>query len=365
MRAVLIRDYGDASVEEVPEPRPDEGEVLVEVERVQLSVTECRLYQGAEVAHHEQVSDRLAEGPSRLFGHEFCAKVREIGDEVTSLAVGDRVYAPGKIPCGTCRQCRTGFQLYCSDRTYIGYDIPGALAQYTVIPEVALCPVPETVSAAEVAAMQPLASAALCVHEAETTPGETVAVVGAGVMGTHCGELARLEGADRAIAIDIDPAKLDIADSAGMETIDATTQDPVQAVRGMTDGVGADTVYEAVGGDQRHATRGTDPLAQAIEIARPGGRVVQVGHIAGEIRLDPRTIRAKSLDWINPVAGQTAFTPNATTGERVARLVASGDVTVEAFVSHELAGLDEFETAVAVTLDKRSHDALGPAQLIL
>ncbi len=365
MQAVVCHGFGESTVEEVPEPEPAADEVLLATDRVQLSVTECNLYYGNEIAHYEVIRDCIEAGDGRLFGHEFCGTVRETGEEVEAFEPGERVYAPGKIPCHDCRQCRTGFELHCPDKTYIGYDIPGALAEYAALPAEALCSVPEGVSDAEAAAMQPLASAQLTVDEAPIDTGDVVAVVGTGVMGFQCAQLATLEGAGRVFVIDVDPEKLAIAERHGLVPVDATQSDPVERISAATDGIGADVVFEAVGGEQSDATGGSEPLAQAFSLARNGGSVVQVGYIIGDVTVSPRTLRSKSADWLNPTTGVTAYTPNATTGEHVADLVADGRVSIEEYITHELEELEQFERAVEMTMNKADYDARGPTQLVL
>jgi threonine dehydrogenase-like Zn-dependent dehydrogenase len=365
MKAVVCHGFGDSTIEEVPDPTPGPEEVLLEIERVQLSVTECNLYYGNEIAHYEAVRDRLASGSARLFGHEFCGTVLETGTSVDGFLPGERVYAPGKIPCHSCQQCRTGFELHCPNKTYIGYDIPGALAERAAFPAEALCAVPDTVSNAEITAMQPLASAQLTVDEAPIDSGDVVAVIGAGVMGYQCAQLATLQGAGQVIAVDVDPEKLDIAKRRGLTTVNAAETAPADRILSETDGIGADVVFEAVGGDQSDAIGGSDPLAQAFGAVRTGGSVVQVGYIIGDVTFHPRQLRSKSVDWINPVTGVTAHTPNATTGEHVADLVADDRVSIDEYITHELDGLERFEEAVEITMHKADHGARGPAQLVL
>lgn len=365
MRALRCHDFGEARVDEIDRPDPGPGEVLVRPRRVQLSVTECDLYRGREVAHYDEVAARLEAGPARLFGHEFCAEVVERGDGVEAVAVGDRVYAPGKIPCGDCRFCDAGHAVHCANQGAVGFDRPGALAEYVALPTAPLATLPEGVSDAEGAAMQPLASAVLCVRDAGVDTGDVVAVVGTGVMGHQVGQLALRAGASEVHAVDVDPEKLSLAAANGLDPIDATEVDPVGAVRERTDGVGADLVVEAVGGDQNDAADGDDPLAQAFRMVRPGGAVLQVGHVVGDLAVRPRDLRAKSVDWINPTRGATHLSPTVHSGAYAARLVADGRVSIEEYVTHEFEGLDAFEELVAVTTDKPEHGALGPPQLVL
>lgn len=365
MEAVVCHDFEESRVEDVPRPEPAPNEVLIEVQRVQLSVTECNLYYGHEIAHYETIESRLADGPSRMFGHEFCGVVVEAGDEVTELAVGDRVYAPGKIRCDECRFCKTGYGVHCPNKEYIGYARPGALAEFVALPTEPLAKLPDGVTDAEGAAMQPLASCLLCVRDAHIETGDVVAVFGTGVMGNQAGQLALQEGANTVYAIDVDPRKLDIARKNGLRPLDATETDPVAEIRGAMNGIGADVVVEAVGGAQSHGTEGDDPLAQVYRAVRSGGKLLQVGHIIGEVSIHPRRIRSKSIDWIHPTSGATYLNPNVHSGAHAAELVAQDRVSIDDYTTHELEGFSSFEEAVEITLQKGDYDTLGPVQIVL
>lgn len=364
MRAVVCSDFGSSQVVTVERPTPGPDEVVVEVRRVQLSVTECQLYRGKRVAHYETVARRLEAGDAKLFGHEFCAEVVETGSDVERLSVGDRVYAPRKIPCGSCAYCRAGSERYCAEERGIGYDIPGALAEAVALPAEPLQVVPDDVSDAACAALQPVASALLCVLEAGIEPGDAVAVVGTGVMGYACGQFALNLGAEVVFAADVADEKLRLAADRGLIPVDAGREDIPAVVREHTGGVGPDVVFEAVGGDQTHGTDGEDPLAVSVRTARRGGRVVQVGHVVGDVTVTPRVFRLNNVDWINPARGAVRLGPNTDSGELAASMVADGRVDVESYVTTELGSLDGFERAVELGLDPDA-DTLGPAQIVL
>lgn len=365
MQAIVCHDFNDSSVKEVPAPSPDADEVLLEIQRVQLSVTECNLYRGNEITHYETVKSRLQNGDVLLFGHEFCGVVVATGADVEEFKEGDRVYASGKIPCRECQFCSRGYELHCPNKAYIGYDRPGALAEYLTVPIGPLAKVPEIISDTEVASMQPLASTVLCIHDANIQTGDIVAVVGAGVMGHQAGQLALIEGAKQVFAIDVDSTKLSIAEKNGLIPINACDQDPESVITEQTDNIGADAVIEAVGGDQDFVTAGNDPLAQAFRMVRAGGKLVQIGHLIGDISLQPRAIRSKSVDWIHPTMGAGYLGPNTHSGTYAAELVAQDRVSIEEYVTHELDGLESFEELIDITLNKEEYNALGPAQIIL
>lgn len=365
MKAIHISDYSEYRVEETSVPEPTADDVLIEVDRVQLSVTECMLYQGESTYAYSTIQDRLKSGDERLFGHEFCGTVVEIGDDISGFDIGDRVYAPRKIPCKSCNYCQRGYHYLCENKVNIGFHRPGALAEFISLPSEVLCHLPDDVSDAEGAAMQPLASSLTCVYNANINVGDVVAVVGTGVMGYQIGQLALVQGASKVYALDIDSKKLEIAEKSGLKPLEIGKGDIVQQLQEETNGIGADIVFEAVGGNQEHATNGQGPLATAYELVRNGGSVVQVGYIPDEVTFDPRDFRYKYISWINPLLGVVSATPNSDTGELAVEFVSSDRVSIQEYITHELYGLDEFEKAVDITLNKSEYDALGPAQIIL
>lgn len=365
MKAVITNDVEDAGIEEVPKPSPDVGEVVVDVSRVQLSLTECNLYKGVASSYHETFQRRIQDGGAQAFGHEFCGVISEVGDDIDKFVEGDRVYSPGKIACQGCIYCNRGYPQYCENMQILGRHRPGALAEFVSVPEAPLCQLPEEVSDAEGAALQPVASSLLSVYDAEVGTGDVVAVLGTGVMGFSCAQFALHHGAKTVLGIDIDSRKLNIVENNGITVVNPKRDGVIDRILDITDGIGADYVFEAVGGEQTTMTQGSDPLAQAYKMVRRGGTIVQIGHIVNEISLDPRELRKKAVDWVQPLSNVVAPTPNATTGELAAEMIASDRVSIDEYITHELEGLESFEQAIEITLNKEEYNALNPAQLIL
>jgi threonine dehydrogenase-like Zn-dependent dehydrogenase len=210
-----------------------------------------------------------------------------------------------------------------------------------------------------------VASALLCAVAAEIDPGDVVAVVGTGVMGYACGQFALAMGAGRVYAVDVVDRKLSLAADRGMVPVDARVADPEAVVGEQTDGVGADVVFAAVGGDQSHMGRGDDPVATAVRSVRRGGRVVQVGHVVGDLTVTPRALRLAAVDWLNPPRGTRQLGPNTDSGELTARLAAGDRLDVDSYVTTELDGLAAFEDAVEIGLSGGESGTLGPAQMVL
>src|ERR687890_1859637 len=130
MKAWRFYDFKDMRLDEVPEPACRPGHVVVEPLCVQPSVTEAQLALGIRTLAYESIKRRLeTEAPVQLFGHEFCARVVEVGPGVTRYRVGDRVAARAKLPCGDCPLCRSERSNLCRKGPVIGFDLPGCFSE--------------------------------------------------------------------------------------------------------------------------------------------------------------------------------------------------------------------------------------------
>lgn len=366
MKAVVCSDYGESTIKEVEKPTLSDNWVMVKIHRVQLSVTDCRLYQGKDVVFGDAVRE-LLNTSGRLFGHEFCGTVVELGENVDSLAEGDRVYSAGLTTCGDCAYCKTGYRKFCLNTKQIGYNYPGTLSEYSVLPAEPLRSVPEKLSDGEVAALQPFNASLAGVYDADISFGDHVVVMGAGIMGYQIGQLALLDGASKVFAIDVNEKRLELAEEKGMIGVDPRDQETVNYVRDATNGIGADIVFEAVGGSQERATDSDDPIAQCFDIVRRGGKVVQVGIVDGDLSFNSTKFRHDMVQYHHPkdIAGVLPIGPNMDTGTLAPELVADGRVSISENITHVLEGLESFEDAVEITLNKGEYEALGPAQIVI
>lgn len=126
MKAWRFYGFGDMRLDEIPEPEPRPGQVRLEPICVQPSVTEAQLAQGIPTLAYDRIKRRLeTEAPIQLFGHEFCARVLDIGPGVSRFRPGDRVAARAKLPCGDCPLCRTERSALCREGPVVGFDLPG------------------------------------------------------------------------------------------------------------------------------------------------------------------------------------------------------------------------------------------------
>ncbi|MCZ8130184.1 MAG: zinc-binding dehydrogenase [Steroidobacteraceae bacterium] len=341
MKAWRFHGWDDLRLDEVPEPAVRPGWVKVRIRVVQPSVTEVALLRGERTYGYELIERALARGPAQLFGHEFSAEIVELGAGVDTLRVGDRVAARGSHPDGI-----------------VGFDYPGALAEYGVFPASLFAVLPPHVDDTEGAAIQPLTDAVAAVHAAGLRLGDTVAVIGLGSMGLGCLQVARAAGAGRTIAIARREAALATARELGADdVVRAADEDPVDAVLRLTDGRGADVVFETAAGPATRGLAGGATVRQAGAMARTGGTVVAVAFTEGAMPVPLEVYRPRGLRLAFPsVLERRLF-------ETTVALVATGRVRLRPLLGTVLEGLEQVPLAFAMTGDKQRHGLINPAQV--
>jgi NAD+-dependent secondary alcohol dehydrogenase Adh1 len=191
----------------------------------------------------------------RILGHENAGWVEEIGTAVTTVAKGDAVLLYPPYSCGLCVACRRGNDMHCVRHQFTGLSVDGGFADFVLVSERSLLPLPVGV---EPAAVAPHADAGLTAYHAVrrlahlAVPGSTAVVIGVGGVGHIALQLVRELGASSVIAVDTDERRRRLAGELGAdEVVDGTA--PVDAVRDLTGGRGADLVFDFVGTDETHA----------------------------------------------------------------------------------------------------------------
>lgn len=283
MRAAVVRTRaGRFTVEELRDPEPGPGEIMIRVAACGVCHTDLHVQDGSVTFPFPAV-----------FGHEVSGTVVVVGSGVDHLSVGDSVVGAFIMPCGRCRMCASGREELCepffahnrlNGTLYDGrtrlfdqqgepvwmYSM-GGLAEYAVMPALAAAPIPSGAPLTDSAILGCafLTAYGALVHVGGLAAGATVAVIGSGGVGLSSVAVARALGAAQIIAIDIAGDRLAAAEALGATaTVNASQVDPVETVRDLTGG-GADIVLEAIG---QPAT-----FRQATELAADGGRCVMIG----------------------------------------------------------------------------------------
>jgi alcohol dehydrogenase len=268
VRAVIFEEFGGPlSVRQVPDPAPRPDGVVLAVRSTGICRSDWHGWQG----HDADV--RLPHVP----GHELAGEVVAVGASVRGLAIGDRVTVPFVSGCGACAPCHRGDPQVCDAQFQPGFTHWGSFAEYVGLhyAELNVVKLPESFSyerAASLGCRFTTAYRAL-VQQAALGAGESLAIFGCGGVGLCAILIARALGA-RAIAVDIDPRKLELARQVGAELcIDATAGEAPAQVVAVTRG-GADVSIDALGSSLT--------LRQSLESLRKRGRHVQVGLMVGE-----------------------------------------------------------------------------------
>ena len=287
MKAAVFHGPRDVRVEDVREPAgPAPDEVLLEVVRAAICGTDASEWD------HGPVLCR----PDVVLGHEFVGRVVGLGENVSSLRVGDRVVSGAGISCGRCRWCVLGRTNLCAEYRTLGLQVDGGLAEYVVSPAAICRVVPEACDDDAAAMAQPLAVALHALSRVAQAPDEAVAIIGVGGIGSFivAGASHRAAGG-RVVAVDIDEGRLDTASTLGAtETANAARRDLAELLLELSDGVGFDIVIEASGAP--HAP------AAAIAGARRGGRVLLVGLHGAPRALELTPMIVREVDVATTVA---------------------------------------------------------------
>lgn len=361
MKAWRFYAFGDMRLDDVPVPTVPPGHVLVAPLCVQPSVTEAQLAQGIRTLAYDRVKARLeTSAPLQLFGHEFCARIIEVGAGVTRFRPGERVAARAKLPCGSCTLCRSERSYLCRTGPVIGFDLPGCFSERAILPEIALVRVDDAISDSEAACLQSLSDSVAAVETADLRLGDSVAILGQGSMGLECLQIARLSGAGLVITVDVRGESCRMSKELGADhALDASRCDPVEAIRELTGGQGADVVFECAGGSPRQGLAGTATVRQAMNAVRSGGKIIGVSWFGEPFPVDLDYLRERSLRYLFPDISTQAHL------EHTVRLVASGRVRLRPTITHVLNGLESVPRAFEITANKGTHRAINPAQVMI
>ncbi len=361
MKAWRFYGFDDLRLDVTSPPVCKPGHVIVKVRCVQPSVTEAQLARGIRTLAYERIKKRLeTEAPVQLFGHEFCAEIVELGDGISKFKVGDRVAARAKLPCGSCPLCLSDRSSLCRKGPVIGFDLPGCFSELALLPKIALVKVDDRISDSEAACLQSLSDSVAAVETAGIQVGETVAIFGQGSMGFECMQVARNCGAGKIITVDVREEACQKSLELGADAaINAKLKDPVAAIRDLTEGNGADVVFECAGGSPRQGLSGSQTLTQAIDAVRSGGKIIGVSWFGEPFLVDIDLLRERSLRYLFPDISTSAHL------EYTVRLVASGRVQLKPMITHVLSGIESVPQAFEITANKGKYKAITPAQVML
>ena len=283
MQAMVLTEYGHLELNDRPTPSPGAGELLIRV-------AACGIC-GSDVHGYDGSSGRRI--PPIVMGHEAAGTVVSAGPGAGRFKAGDRVTFDSTVCCGACDFCGRGEMNLCDRREVVGvscgeYRRDGAFAEYIAVPERIVYPIPDNLSFAEAAMLEPASVALHAVAVTELGGGETALVVGSGMIGLLTMQAAFAGGCSRVFVADIDASRLELARAMGAtEVIPHSGPALVQECLRLTGGVGVDIAFEAVG---RNET-----VNVAIDATRKGGTITLIGNVTPEVKLPLQKVVSREL----------------------------------------------------------------------
>jgi L-iditol 2-dehydrogenase len=314
MKALLLSQYSELAIAELPVPQPGTDEVLIQV-------AACGIC-GSDVHGYDGSSGRRI--PPLVMGHEAAGTVVSTGSGVRSFQPGDRVTVDSTVFCGKCSFCIRGEINLCDNRQVLGvscgdYRRAGAFAEYVVVPERIVYRLPDAMKFAEAAMLEAVSVALHAVHVSDLKGGETALVIGAGMIGLLTLQAAKALGCSRVLIADIDDTRLAMARQVGAdEVLHLAGAELTAEVMRLTSGPGVDVVFEAVG---RNET-----IASSIDCVRKGGTVTLIGNISPEVTLPLQKVVSRQIRLQGTAASSGEY-PEAM------ELIASGKIQVKSLIT--------------------------------
>ena len=297
MKAAVYHGNRDIRIESMPEPtKAGPAEIVLEVLRGSICGTDVTEYlHGPHFASLDKPHPASGHAGPLIMGHEFVGRIVDVGSEVEGFQVGQRVVPGAGNWCGQCKWCLTGRLNLCTKYFVYGLSANGGMAEMAKIPAIMCRQVPETCSDDGAAMAQPLAVALHAVERSLARPGQVMALMGVGGIGSFILAASRAQGLGPIIAIDIDDERLEKAGQLGATyCINARSEDPVKAVQRLTGEQGVEIFIEASGA----------PPGPGVGLAatQKGGHVLIVGMQAEPRNLDLHDMTYREITISTTVA---------------------------------------------------------------
>ena len=317
-KGAFMRGIDKMIIKEIPVPEIGKKEVLVSLEYVGICGSDVHYFHnGCCGSYKVDLSEDY------MLGHECAGTIVKVGEEVERLKVGDRVALEPGITCGECEQCKSGHYNLCPDVVFLATPpVQGCNEEYIAFPENMCFKLPDNVSTKEGALIEPLSVGFYASEQGGVKTGDTVVILGSGCIGLVTLLACKAHGAGKIIVADLVEARLQKAIELGAaEVINSGKEDALKKIEELTNGRGADVVFETAGSPIT--------IAQTPFIVRRGGTITLVGISAKEeITYNFAQIMDKEAT-IKSVFRYRNIYPKAIAA------VSSGAINVKGIVTHE------------------------------
>ncbi|MGF0311426.1 2,3-butanediol dehydrogenase [Rhodococcus sp. IEGM1428] len=247
MRAAMYYGPNKVEITDVPEPHPGEGQVKIKIGFNGICGTDLHEYYAGPIFIPTSPHPLTGQEMPLILGHEFSGTVTELGTGVTGVKIGDRVAIEPLYRCGRCGPCRAGNYNICAQIGFHGLMSDGGMAEYTVVPTDMIHALPDNVSLELGALVEPMSVAYHAATLGDPNPEDTAMVFGAGPIGIGLWFALRGKGLDNVYVVEPSPTRRASIEALGAKTLDPTALDIPAHIADLTDGKGADAIYDAAG----------------------------------------------------------------------------------------------------------------------
>ena len=311
MKAMVLERPNQMALQTVDDLHPNLGEVLIKTTHAGICGTDTKIYEGKIPANYPLV-----------MGHEIVGEIVD-GDTNEFAKRGARVLVDPVLYCGHCFHCKQGETNLCPNGGIMGREVNGGFADYCIAKTSHIYPLPEQLNSKTGAAIQVLTTVMHAQNKGAVVTGDTVVVSGLGVTGLMHIQLAKARGAKVVVGTSRNAHKREIALALGADYAVSHGEEAKKTILDVTDGIGADIVIECIGN--------LSMLAEAVELARLGGKVIPFGiYPSGQAELPFYDFYFKELQIINVRAAKGSDFSSCI------KLVSAGEVDLEALITHSL-----------------------------
>ncbi|MCK4325425.1 zinc-dependent dehydrogenase [bacterium] len=336
LKAALLRKVGELTLTNVKQPKCKSGEVLIRVKACAICPTDAKMVQRG---HRDLALPRIP-------GHEVSGIIAEVGKKVKHFRSGARVQIAPGIGCGYCPYCITGAQNMCDHISIIGFHHDGGFAEYMLLPREAIhggCinKIPDNLTFEDASLGEPIACCINALEAANFQSGESIAIWGAGFMGSLIVKLSRAYRASKVIAIDRDKRRAEISKKFGADYyVNNSAEDPAERVKELSKNRGVDVIVIACSDEK--------VPVDAIKLLSKRGRIVFFSGLSKEVRdisIDHNLIHYKELKMVG------AYGCTSRQNRLAMELLSQGYVKVSDLITHRIS-LDEIEKGIEIV---KSH----------
>jgi 2-desacetyl-2-hydroxyethyl bacteriochlorophyllide A dehydrogenase len=321
MKYVVFEDVGKLEIKEKPVPKVEDDKVLIKVKMCGLCGTDSLIYLGLFPADFPYSP-----------GHEYSGEVVDIGSRVKRIKVNDRVAVNPNCECEECYYCLKGLPHLCENLKRSGIKSNGGLAEYCLVSEKIVYPIPKNISFKEAALIEPLSCCLHVLDEANIQAGDTIAIIGGGTMGLISLELCKNAGAKKIVLSEPIEEKRNIAKKLGATEVSSPTKENLSSLVKNLSPHGADIVIDNVGRPET--------IKEAFKSLRRKGKLILPGLVLKEsvLPISPFEITKNEIE----IKG-VFLNPN--TFSRAIDVIAAKQINTRALITHEFA-LDDIAQAL-------------------